>query len=150
MSKKTIVIIVTVVLCVYLIRVFIFSTTMTQAEAMKLGLPKSMSLPADKTDSAAVNGVMTFLLLEHDSIYCYTGNKLVNGQYMSYAELGNALLKKKQSTDSAHFVVVIKPARSSNYKNFVNILDQMAISNIKRYVTVDLSDEEQEFAERKH
>ncbi|MBC8032526.1 MAG: biopolymer transporter ExbD [Chitinophagaceae bacterium] len=124
-----------------LITFFIFTTTMSEATAMNLNLPKDTDKPEDQ-NKAKESGALTVLLGGNDVIYYYEGILAADGSNFkttTQKEVRNVILNKKRSTNPSDFVVVIKPDSSSTYKNTVDILDEMTIDDVKRYALVDIS-----------
>ena len=127
-----------------LITFFIFTTTMSQPTAMRLGLPKDTDKPEEQ-NKVKESGVLTLLLGKNDAIYYYAGTlapDASNFKSTNFKGVRDVILDKKRSTNPNDFVVVIKPDKDCVYKNFVNILDEMLINDVKRYATVDISDVE--------
>lgn len=124
-----------------LITFFIFTTTMSQPTAMKLNLPDDSATPEEQ-NKAKASGAFTILLGKNNNVFYYEGILQDNGanfKSSSFKQIRDELIRKKQSTDTADLVVVIKPSDESNYKNVIDILDEMSINVIKRYALVDIS-----------
>ncbi len=133
-----------------LITFFIFTTTMSEATAMNLNLPKDTDKPEDQ-NKAKESGALTLLLGGNDVIYYYEGilaPDASNFKTTNQREIRDVVLKKKKSTVPEDFVVVIKPDSASTYKNTVDILDEMTIDDVKRYALVDISPVEGELIKR--
>ena len=124
-----------------LITFFIFTTTMSQATAMKLNLPKDADNPEDQ-NKAKQTGVITLLLGKDNNVFYYEGeldNSASNFKSSSFKEIREVLINKKNSVaDLKDFVVIIKPSEECNYKNVVDILDEMTINVCTRYALVDI------------
>src|SRR5438445_6310736 len=56
-----------------LITFFIFTTTMSQPTAMRLGLPKDTDKPEEQ-NKVKESGVLTLLLGKNDAVYYYDGS----------------------------------------------------------------------------
>ncbi len=133
-----------------LITFFIFTTTMSQATAFKLNLPKDADKPEDQ-NKAKESGVLTILLGKDNHIFYYEGmldNTNASSKFKS-ANFGNGedgirtiIMRKKANTPPDDFVVVIKPNNECTYKNVVDILDEMSINVVKKYALVDISEVE--------
>ncbi len=124
-----------------LITFFIFTTTMSEATAMQLNLPKDTDKPEEQ-NKAKESGALTLLLGDKDVIYYYEGILLPDGSNFkttNHREIRDVVLKKKKSTRPDDFVVVIKPDSASRYQNTVDILNEMTIDDVKRYALVDIS-----------
>ncbi len=127
-----------------LITFFIFTTTMSQATAMRLFLPKDADKPEEQ-NKAKESGVITLLLGKDNHVYYYEGtlaNDGANFKSSTFKEIRNVLIDKKARTPEKDLVVVIKASDESTYKNVVDILDEMAINILKRYALVDISEGE--------
>ncbi|MBN9298866.1 MAG: biopolymer transporter ExbD [Filimonas sp.] len=127
-----------------LITFFIFTTTMSQPTAMKLALPKDTDKPEEQ-NKAKESGALTIILGKDNSVFYYEGILLPDGSNFkssNFKEIRDVIIRKKQSTPDADFVVVIKPNEESTYKNVIDILDEMAINVVKRYALVDIADSE--------
>lgn len=124
-----------------LITFFIFTTTMSEATAMRLNLPKDTDKPEEQ-NKAKESGALTLLLGANDVIYYYEGilaPDASNFKTTNSKSVRDVILTKKRSTNPDDFVVVIKPNAESTYKNTVDMLDEMTINDVKRYALVDIS-----------
>ena len=124
-----------------LITFFIFTTTMSQATAMRLILPKDADKPEDQ-NKAKESGVITLLLGKDNNVFYYEGqldNTASNFKSSNFHDIRSVLMDKKQRTPEKDLVVVIKPSNECTYKNVVDILDEMTINILKRYALVDIS-----------
>jgi biopolymer transport protein ExbD len=124
-----------------LITFFIFTTTMSQPTAMRLFLPKDTEKPEEQNKVKA-SGALTLLLGKNDVVYYYEGElapDASNFKTSTFKDIRDVIINKKQATDTADFVVVIKPNNESTYKNAVDALDEMTINAVKRYALVEIS-----------
>jgi biopolymer transport protein ExbD len=128
-----------------LITFFIFTTTMSEATAMRLFLPKDADKPKDQ-NLAKESGALTILLGKDDNVFYYEGilDKSASNWKSSNFSSGEdgiraEIIRKKATTNDKDFVVVIKPSEECTYKNVVDILDEMSINVAKRYALVDIS-----------
>jgi len=126
-----------------LITFFIFTTTISQPTAMKLNLPDDSATPEEQ-NKAKASGAFTILLGKDNNVFYYEGILQAdaagtNFKSSSFKQIRDELIRKKQTTDTADLVVVIKPSDESTYKNVIDILDEMSINVIKRYALVDIS-----------
>lgn len=134
-----------------LITFFIFTTTMSQPTAMNLSMPKKTDNPEEKT-KLKESGALTILLGKDNNIFYYEGILNVNDQgnnfkSSNFKDIRSEIMSKKQSTDTADFMVIIKPTANSTYKNVVDILDEMAINMVDRYALVEISDVENQLVQ---
>lgn len=133
-----------------LITFFIFTTTMSEATAMNLNLPKDTDKPNEQ-NKAKESGALTIMLGANDVIYYYEGilaPDASNFKTTSQKEIRDVIINKKRSTNPEDFVVVIKPDVESTYRNTVDMLDEMTIDDVKRYALVDISPVESELIKR--
>lgn len=133
-----------------LITFFIFTTTMSQATAMRLFLPKDADKPEDQ-NKAKESGVITILLGKDNHVFYYEGtldNQASNFKSSNFKEIRTVLMDKKARTPEKDMVVVIKPSDDCTYKNVVDILDEMAINVLKRYALVDISPVEAQLVQK--
>src|SRR6478609_1662957 len=128
-----------------LITFFIFTTTMSQATAMRLFLPKDADKPEDQ-NKAKQSGVITILLGKDNNVFYYEGeldNSASNFKSSNFHDIREVIMRKKTSVqDEKDFVVILKPSDECTYKNVVDILDEMTINVCKKYALVDISDVE--------
>lgn len=135
-----------------LITFFIFTTTMSENNAMKLFMPTSKG-----TTDLGESKALTVLLAQNNKVYAYPGkfedavkqNKIVQTTYDEGFGIGNLIrLKQKQlqQTDKKEgrdgLVFLIKPTAQSSYKNVVDALDETIINGVKKYMVLDPSAEE--------
>lgn len=122
-----------------LITFFIFTTTMSQATAMKLIMPK------DSTDSTQTpaRSSLTFLLSKNNVVYYYQGlltEDASNIRATSFPGIRSIIIQQQKRLDNPKdLMVIIKPEKESIYKNTVDALDEMTINGVKRYAMVDIS-----------
>jgi biopolymer transport protein ExbD len=127
-----------------LITFFIFTTTVSQPTAMHLTLPDNKAKPEEQ-NKAKESGALTILLGKDNNVFYYEGILQPNGanfKSSNFKNIRDEIIHKKQTTDTADLVVVLKPTDECTYKNVVDILDEMTINVIKRYALVDASPEE--------
>ncbi len=133
-----------------LITFFIFTTTMSQPTAMKLALPDNKAKPEEQ-NKAKESGALTILLGKDNNVFYYEGilqPNASNFKSTNFKEIRDEIIHKKQTTDTADLVIVIKPNDESTYKNVIDILDEMSINVIKRYALVDISPLEDYFVRK--
>ncbi len=130
-----------------LITFFIFTTTMAQATAMTLNMPKDT--PEDK-DQVKVkeSGSLTLLMGKQNVVYYYFGSDPSKLQSTNFKDVRKVILDKKRSTPTDDFFVTIKPDKDANYKNVVDVLDEMTINDVKRYAMIDATPMEYDFVTR--
>lgn len=133
-----------------LITFFIFTTTMSQPTAMKLILPDNKAKPEEQ-NKAKESGALTIMLGKDNNVFYYEGILAPDGanfKSSNFKDIRDVIIQKKQNTDTADLVVVLKPNDESTYKNVVDILDEMSINVIKRYALVDISPQEDYFLKK--
>jgi len=134
-----------------LITFFIYTTTFSKPNTMKLNMPKKEDDP-DKTEMAdvKVSNTITIIMGGNDRIFWYqtpladvTAEDFNEVDY-SAEGIRTAILKKRANAiDVEKFTVVIKPTSEATWKNTVDILDEMAITESEMYAIVDLQTKEQ-------
>src|SRR5438270_11195774 len=140
-----------------LITFFIFTTTMSTPNTMRLIMPKDDKNQKDLTE-VKESGALTLLLGKKNQIYYYMGQMKPDGSNFvtsNYKDIRKVIQDKKKEViahgrqlgyakDSADkdFVVVIKPNKESTYKNTVDALDEMSINGVQRYALVDITPQE--------
>jgi biopolymer transport protein ExbD len=134
-----------------LITFFIFTTTMSQATAMRLFLPKDADKPEDQ-NKAKQSGVITILLGRDNNVFYYEGeldNSASNFKSSNFKDIRGVLIDKKSRVrDIKDFVVIIKPSDECTYKNVVDILDEMTINVCSKYALVDITDIETQLVKK--
>jgi biopolymer transport protein ExbD len=122
-----------------LITFFIFTTTMSQANAMKLIMPNENGEPM----SIKETGALTLMPSDHGKVYYYEGQLDLSKMHVTnLKDMRQLIMDKKQRTKDKDFFVVIKPADSSSYGDLVKVLDEMKINEVKRYAISNISKEE--------
>src|SRR4249919_1303128 len=94
-----------------LITFFIFTTTMSQPTAMKLILPDNKAKPEEQ-NKAKESGALTILLGKDNNVFYYEGTLQPNGanfKSSNFKEIRDEIIHKKQTTDTADLVIVLKP-----------------------------------------
>lgn len=131
-----------------LITFFIFTTTLSQPNALKL------NMPTDSKDSTAVaeSKTLTMVLAPNNMLYYYKGEwkgDLVRSSYKP-AEIREVINRQMQQVaqkfdDRYQTVVLIKATGGASYANVVDVLDEMVINGVSRYVLMDADPREEQF-----
>jgi len=135
-----------------LITFFIFTTTMSEQNTMKLYMPHK-----GEPTSIGESKVLTIILGNYNKVYAYEGafqkallkNRILSTSYDETDGIGNLIRQKQQrlqqagtKNDKAELVYLIKPTKQSTYKNIIDALDEAIINGIKKYMIIDASVEE--------
>jgi len=130
-----------------LITFFIFTTTMQQANSMKLVVPDDS--PINDPPTAAESKTISLILQDNDVIHYYQGLSKEQVQSTNYSAAGlRAVLQQKMQDVRKRFgnsdeaVVLIKPTSDATYRNIIAVLDEIQINGIKKYVLMEPSAEE--------
>lgn len=132
-----------------LVTFFVFTTTMSQATAMKMNEPndKKPDLQKDVKES----GSMTLLLSKDNNIYYYFGNlkpETISEQFKStsFDKIREIIAEKRRKTPMDDLMYIIKSSPESTFKNSIDILDEMSISDVPpgHYAEVKMTAEEQQ------
>lgn len=152
-----------------LITFFMFCTTLSMPQIMKLAMPTN-----EGEQKIPQSGSATIILGENDKIYFYDGMpdyedytslKVMDQQGLRTAllernshvvakmrdlwqEYSNKALSKEDYNNRLKEVkkakeglnILIKPTKESNYRNLVDVLDEMLICGIDRYTIVDMEE----------
>ncbi|MES2778059.1 MAG: biopolymer transporter ExbD [Bacteroidota bacterium] len=138
-----------------LITFFVFTTSLSEAMAMKLILPKDC--PTCIPPKAPETGALT-LIADENKVWYYQGkleNAILNGKFLTASYNGNnsvrniildlrALLIKVNGGDKK-MVVMIKGLPNSNLKNVVDLLDELSINAVHTSAMMDLTKEEEDY-----
>ena len=136
-----------------LITFFMYTTTFSKPNMMKLNMPKKDDDPNKKQEMAEVkvSNTITIIMGKDDRIFWYqkpladvTAADLVETNYSAGGIRTDVLKRKANALDVTKFTVIIKPTDDANWKNTVDILDEMAITKCDQYAIVDLQKQEQE------
>lgn len=134
-----------------LITFFIYTTTFSKPNTMKLNMPKKDDDP-EETEMAdvKVSNTITIIMGEDNRIFWYqkplaevTSEDLNEVDYSAEGIRTSILQKRANAIDAEKFTVVIKPTDGATWKNTVDILDEMEITESKLYALVDLQKQEQ-------
>jgi biopolymer transport protein ExbD len=141
-----------------LITFFVFTTTFSKPNMMKLNMPEKDKDKEKEPETAEIkeSNTITILMGKDNRIFYHqkssknlTPELLMESDY-SKDGIRTAILKGKVNAISPEkFTVVIKPTDDANYKNTVDILDEMSITKSELYAIVDPSKEEMEIYKQK-
>jgi len=135
-----------------LITFFIFTTTMSEPNTMKLYMPH-----AGGPTSIADSKVLTILLGNNNKVYAYEGafekallkNRIISTNYNEADGIGNLIREKQRrlqqagtKNSKAELVYLVKPTKQSTYKNVIDALDEAIINGVKKFMILDASVEE--------
>ena len=130
-----------------LITFFVFTTTMSQATAMKMNEPKD---DKDKEMKVKNSGAMTILLGKGNQIYYYYGQlkpETISEEFKSttFKQIRKLILDMKNKTPIDDLMFIIKSDKLSTFNNAIDILDEMTISSVPagHYAEVDILPVEQ-------
>lgn len=142
-----------------LITFFVFTTSIAQAKAMQLILPKDCDTCISK---APETGALTLIADEH-KVWYYHGqldkaiqqDKFLTTSYNGsnsvrriILQLRAALINDNGNDDK--MVVMVKSLPASNLKNIIDILDELSINMVRRPAMMDLSKEEEAYINDHH
>ncbi|HEY0298070.1 MAG TPA: biopolymer transporter ExbD [Arachidicoccus sp.] len=128
-----------------LITFFMFTTTMSQPNAMHLNMPDDNKNTNDQ--KVKESGSLTIWLGKNDNLYYYDGiltPDLSNVKVTNYKDIRQVILNKKATTDTADLFMIVMPGSQSTYKNIIDILDEFSIDVIDRYALVNKVDPQYE------
>jgi biopolymer transport protein ExbD len=138
-----------------LITFFVFTTSLAQASAMKLILPKDC--PECKPTKAPESGALT-LIADENKVWYYVGkleDAIQKGPFATAAYDGNNSIRNvilnlradliKANGDDKKMVVMVKALPNSNLKNTIDILDELTINIVHTSAMMDLTKEEEAF-----
>ena len=123
-----------------LITFFMLSTTLSEANAADLIMPKDSTMHTDIKRSA----VLTLMPVRNNKIDYFEGENSspANMKHCSYGQLRSIIMEKKNKVarvlgDRNETVIIIDPGAESTYKNFVDILDEIEINDIRHYFVLN-------------
>ncbi|MDR3272579.1 MAG: biopolymer transporter ExbD [Flavobacteriaceae bacterium] len=132
-----------------LITFFMFTTTFSKPNIMKLNMPPKLSaeeLAKLPEQDVKQSNSLTIVIGSKDKIYWHqeleetlTSNNLNETNYSKEGLRKEILTAQKRALDPKMFTVLIKPTDSSNYRNLVDVLDEMAITKSERYGIVKIT-----------
>lgn len=133
-----------------LITFFVFTTTFSKPNMMKLNMPDKPkeNEPIDNAIVKESNTISILMGKDNRIFYHQKSSSNLTPELLlesDYSKTGIRTAIRKgfvNAIDTTKFTVVIKPTDDANYKNTVDILDEMAITGMKRYAIVDPSKEE--------
>jgi biopolymer transport protein ExbD len=138
-----------------LITFFMFTTTFSKPNMMKLNMPDK---PKDEEQppEIKISNTITIVMGKEDRLFWHqktmgelTTENLTETNYSAAGIRAAIGSLKKVAADSTKFTIIIKPTDECNFKNTVDILDEMEITNNKMYAIVDLQPEEKKvYAEK--
>ena len=122
-----------------LITFFIFTTTLSTANAMAINIPSGdNTVDGSKTPASKT---ISLILGANNTIAYYNGMAIGEIATTNYTANGirNILISKQKllGKDAKKMVVLIKPTSQSSYGNVVDILDEMTINGVKSYVLME-------------
>jgi biopolymer transport protein ExbD len=124
-----------------LITFFMFTTSLTQPQAMELNMPDTKD---NKTTKLRQELALTIILGEGNKVYWYTGIENPKVETTDYSSGGIREVLKEKKQQIPGLVVVIKAVENSRYKNLVDIIDEMHIVGIPRFVPVNITEMDKE------
>lgn len=136
-----------------LITFFMYTTTFSKPNTMKLNMPKKDNDEPEKQEMVdiKVSNTITVIMGKDNRIFWYqkpltevTAADLSEVDYSSgKGSIREAILQRKANAlDQNIFTVIIKPTDEATWENTVDILDEMAITKCEKYAVVDLQDRE--------
>jgi biopolymer transport protein ExbD len=129
-----------------LITFFMFTTTFTQPNIMKLTLP---SKELGQTSPMNAKNTLTLILGKENKIFWHqedlselNAGNLKETNY-SVDGIRKLIIESKNNAPKPEiFTVIIKPTDEATYQNAVDALDEMEITSIKHFALVDLAENE--------
>ena len=133
-----------------LITFFMFTTTFSKPNMMKLNMPEKDEEKKDQeTSEIKESNTISIVMGEDDRIFWYqagvsdvTAADLKETDYSATGIRADINAKKLAAIDSSKFTIIIKPTDKATFKNTVDILDEMEITGNRLYAIVDLQPQE--------
>lgn len=130
-----------------LITFFMFTTTFSKPNVMKLNMPPKIDKKDQpKPPEIKISNTFIIVLGKDNRLFWHQqvqGElKPENLNETNYSKDGirkEILLAKQRALDPKMFTIMIKPTDDSNYKNLVDVLDEMEITNSGKYGIVEVS-----------
>lgn len=136
-----------------LITFFMFTTTFSKPNVMKLNMPEKddKEVKQPETQDIKESNTISIIMGKDNRVFWHqksaknlTPDLLKEADYSSGENSIRAaiMFAAKNALSPDKFTVVIKPNDDCNYKNTVDILDEMEITKSERYAIVDITKEE--------
>lgn len=141
-----------------LLTFFIFTTTFSKPNMMKLNMPDKSDEDVKNQDKQDIklSNTITIVMGKENRIFWYqealtdvTAESLKETDYSANGIRAEINKKRASALDTAVFTVVIKPSDEATFENAVDILDEMEITGNKRFAIVDLMPQEKTALEEK-
>lgn len=141
-----------------LLTFFIFTTTFSKPNMMKLNMPDKSNedVKQQEKQDIKLSNTITIVMGKDDRIFWYqqaladvTADDLNETDYSASGIRADINRKRAAALDTAIFTVVIKPTNEATFENTVDILDEMEITGNKRFAIVDLMPQELKAYEEK-
>ncbi|WP_367916143.1 ExbD/TolR family protein [Leadbetterella sp. DM7] len=139
-----------------LLTFFIFTTTFSKPNMMKLNMPEKTDEKKPETTESKVSNTITIVMGKDDRIFWYqkpladvTVDDLMETDYSASGIRAEINKKRASAIDTSKFTVIIKPSNEATFENAVDILDEMEITGNKRFAIVDLMPQEQKAYEER-
>ena len=139
-----------------LLTFFIFTTTFSKPNMMKLNMPDKSDedISKQKKDDIKLSNTITIVMGKDNRIFWYqealsdvTVESLKETDYTANGIRAEINKKRAAALDTSIFTVVIKPSDEATFENAVDILDEMEITGNKRFAIVDLMPQEKKALE---
>lgn len=134
-----------------LLTFFIFTTTFSKPNMMKLNMPDKSDEKVEKQEKQDIklSNTITIVMGKDNRIFWYqqaladvTADDLIETDYSASGIRADINKKRAAAIDTSVFTVVIKPTNEATFENTVDILDEMEITGNKRFAIVDLMPQE--------
>jgi biopolymer transport protein ExbD len=117
-----------------LITFFIFTTTMSQANALKFIMPDDSGDPMNIKET----GALTLMPADNGKVYFYEGQLDPSKfQVTNLKDMRQLIMDKKQRTKDKDFFVVIKPDDSSSYGDLIG---GIGVVEIRKIIFLDINE----------
>jgi biopolymer transport protein ExbD len=139
-----------------LITFFMFTTTFSKPNMMKLNMPEKNDEDKPETSEIKLSNTITIVMGKDDRIFWHqkTMDELTP-EFLNesdYSETGirmDIMKRRAAAIDTSKFTIVIKPSDLATFKNTVDILDEMEITGNRLFALVDLTPVEKTVLEEK-
>jgi biopolymer transport protein ExbD len=141
-----------------LLTFFIFTTTFSKPNMMKLNMPdkSDQDVKNQEKQDIKLSNTITIVMGKENRIFWYQqalsdvkADDLKETDYSANGIRAEINKKRAAAIDTSVFTVVIKPSDEATFENAVDILDEMEITGNKRFAIVDLMPQEKIALEEK-